>query len=275
MASRIPPLLEPYLSLPPETSLILLTSVLGASTNWLVLRFLHSILAPSEGNPDDDTKVVFVSFMRDLVFWKENGRRIGLDLDKLAARKKFAFVDGLSGLFLPKQAADSRVAPPQTILKSPELQNVASQILGGISQIKAAASGKVLLVLDQLDLLLATAGDKSDVVALGEMLLELRESVHATVMTVSADYPLVSEQRTSLESNHAEFLMGIAHQADSIMSLRLLDTGTARDVSGVIRVTQGSHAVSESDGSSKRTEEKEVLYFVGGDGGVKVFERGQ
>lgn len=80
MSSRIPPLLEPYLSLPPEASLILLTSVLGASTNWLVLRFLHSILIGPEVTPEigfeDEPKVLLVSFMRDLVFWKENARRL-------------------------------------------------------------------------------------------------------------------------------------------------------------------------------------------------------
>ena len=81
MASRIPPLLEPYLSLPQETSLILLTNVLGASTNWLVLRYLHTALMPSSGpNPDgsmgNDTGVVLVSFLRDLSFWREGGRRL-------------------------------------------------------------------------------------------------------------------------------------------------------------------------------------------------------
>lgn len=80
MSSRIPPLLEPYLVLPPEASLILLTSVLGASTNWLVLRFLHSALAGLEISSDlsseDESKVLLVSFMRDLAFWKENARRL-------------------------------------------------------------------------------------------------------------------------------------------------------------------------------------------------------
>ena len=50
------------------------------------------------------------------------------------------------------------------------------------------------------------------------------------------------------------------------MGLRLLDTGTASDISGVLRITRGS----EGD----EVEEKEVLYFVGGDWGVSVFERG-
>ena len=80
MSARIPPLLEPYLTLPPEASLILLTNVLGASSNWLVLRFLYSVLQNPAAAPElpsgGDTKVLLVSFMRDLSFWKENARRL-------------------------------------------------------------------------------------------------------------------------------------------------------------------------------------------------------
>lgn len=80
MSLRIPPLLEPYISLPPEASLILLTSVLGASSNWLVLRFLYSTLqsqnASSEPPLLGEKKVLLVSFIRDLGFWKDNGRRL-------------------------------------------------------------------------------------------------------------------------------------------------------------------------------------------------------
>jgi elongator complex protein 6 len=80
MSSRIPPILEPYLALPPEASLILITSVLGASSNWLVLRFLHTALIspdpPSEIQGEDEAKVVLVSFMRDFTFWKENAKRL-------------------------------------------------------------------------------------------------------------------------------------------------------------------------------------------------------
>ena len=67
----------------------------------------------------------------------------------------------------------------------------------------------------------------------------------------------------------------MAHQADFIMSLRLLDSGTARDVSGVIRITVGDEANDTGRSDEKRIEEKELLFFVGGDGGVRVFERGQ
>jgi elongator complex protein 6 len=94
-------------------------------------------------------------------------------------------------------------------------------------------------------------------------------------LTLSADSPLVSVQQTPLETDHAAFLLGMAHQADLIMSLRLLDSGTARDVSGVVRITAGNQTGEMDQGTQQRVEEKELLYFVGGDGGVKVFERGQ
>lgn len=78
MSSRLPPLLEPYLALPPEASLILLTNVLGATSNWLILRFLYSALNAKRDQNEGagETKVVFVSFLRDLAFWKESGKRL-------------------------------------------------------------------------------------------------------------------------------------------------------------------------------------------------------
>jgi elongator complex protein 6 len=57
------------------------------------------------------------------------------------------------------------------------------------------------------------------------------------------------------------------------MGLRLLDTGTARDVSGVLRIGIGEDLDQED--TETALEGRELLYFVGGDGGVKVFERGQ
>ncbi len=80
-------------------------------------------------------------------------------------------------------------------------------------------------------------------------------------------------QHTPLEINHAAFLLSVAHQADLVMSLRLLDTGTARDVSGVIRISVGEGI--DQDEVDAKLQGRELLYFVGGDGAVKVFERGQ
>ena len=108
-----------------------------------------------------------------------------------------------------------------------------------------------------------------------ERLMTLLKHLHATIITISADYPLVAAHQTPLETDHAALLLSLAHQADFIMSLRLLDSGTARDVSGVIRVTIGDQATNGEQDIQKSMEETELLYFVGGDGGVRVFERGE
>lgn len=88
-------------------------------------------------------------------------------------------------------------------------------------------------------------------------------------MTLSADEPLVAGQTTTLEKDQAALVLSAAHEAEMVLSLRLLDTGTAKDVSGVVRITRGGAE------SSQPVEEKEYLYYVGGDGGVRIVERGQ
>ena len=95
------------------------------------------------------------------------------------------------------------------------------------------------------------------------------------MITISADQPLVEARQTPLETDHSAFLLNLAHQADLTMSLRLLDSGTARDVSGVMRITVGEQASVAREDVQKVLEERDLLYFVGGDGGVRVFERGQ
>ncbi len=54
------------------------------------------------------------------------------------------------------------------------------------------------------------------------------------------------------------------------MGLRLLDTGAARDVSGVCRISVNQ----DDDDDGPKLDDKELLYFVGADSSVRVFERG-
>ena len=72
-----------------------------------------------------------------------------------------------------------------------------------------------------------------------------------------------------LEETHTSFVMSLAHQARSIISVRGLDTGVAKDVSGVVRISKGGELADQGD-----AEVKECLYYVSSDGGVNVFERG-
>ncbi|KAK8099386.1 uncharacterized protein PG998_012627 [Apiospora kogelbergensis] len=290
MASRTPPLLEPYLGLPPEASLIVLTGVLGASTNWLVQRYLCRFLATTaadrnaqrtavgeEGdssNPDDgdSASVVLVSFLRDYAFWKEGAGRIGVDLDASSKKGKFVFVDGLSKLFSGGPSAHGVSSPADAsgkVLSNSTLHELRKQLAEAVTQLRQQSqSSKIVLILDSPDLLLAATGKTMTGAALQDLLLDIREEVHSSIVTLAADEPLLSAQTTTLEKEHAAFAISFAHAADMIISLRMLDTGTAKDVSGVLRVTQRS-------ASANAGEDRELLYFIAGDGGVRVFERGQ
>ena len=168
-------------------------------------------------------------------------------------------------------------------MKRPSLEHIKTEIELAIQDV-AASSTKPVLVIDQIDLLLAATGDDVTGILLQKLLLDLREvqhslhelptwadniqKTHATILALAADEPLIHPQTTTLEREHAALILSLAHEAELVMSLRMLDTGRANDVSGVIRITPGgSH--SESD-----VEEHEYLYLVGGDGAVKVFARG-
>ncbi len=195
MASRIPPLLQPYLCLPPETSLILLTGILGSTTNWLVQRHLYSLLSPlsivaptDEGSgladaSSGDVNVVFVSFLRDYTFWKEGLRRLGVDLDASTRKGRFEYVDGLESLFQPlPHAHGSKPAASSTLgrrgLSTPTVDGLRKELEDAISQLKARSTDsrpRTVLIIDQLDLLLAAVGNGLSSQALHEMLLDVRE----------------------------------------------------------------------------------------------------
>ena len=100
------------------------------------------------------------------------------------------------------------------------------------------------------------------------------QKVPSTIISASADYPLMQAQRSPLELDHAALVMGLAHEASTIWAVRELDTGSARDVSGVLRITRGPATDMIESAAGSDVEEKELLYFVAADSGVRVFERG-
>ncbi|KAI0805079.1 hypothetical protein GGR55DRAFT_297156 [Xylaria sp. FL0064] len=294
MASRIPPLLEPYLHLPHETSLILLSGVLGSSTNWLVHRYLYSLLSSqslsssyssSSSRRQDEpleetgaepqqqqrhTSVVFLSFLRDYTFWRDGCKRLGLDLDVASKKGSFVFVDGLTELFAPP--LPERELGRERVLQAATTENLRRVLEEAVAHAQASRPGtQTVLVIDQLDVLLATAGDVMSGQDLRGTILRLREKVHSCIVTVSADEPLIAAQGTPLEKEHASLALSLAHDAHLIVSLRILETGTAKDVSGVLRVTPGG----DQEIADTPVEDRELLYFIGGDGSVRVFERGQ
>ncbi|KAJ5334861.1 hypothetical protein N7452_007264 [Penicillium brevicompactum] len=338
----LPPLLAPYVSSLPDSSLTLVSSILGATSNWLVLRFLHAALSSQsastfgadESQNGIKKKVVLVSFMRSYEFWKTEAKRLGLDLARLADKHEFAFVDGLSELFYAPQAtaapmsspggpagnprttlpmrsapgaAPGRVPQARAPVANPAGNPVTKQTESGIAK-KLHFTGRglasldameqdiasvieqqkaqmeegdeLVLILDQPDLLLATTGPSMGIGAteMAEWITGLQQHAHATILTLATDAPLIhnaassgEQLATPIETEHAALAIGLAHRARSVMQLRTLETGAAKDVSGVLRISRGG-GLSTSDDN---LEEREALYYIQRDGGVTVFGRGE
>ncbi|TQS37310.1 hypothetical protein Golomagni_02220 [Golovinomyces magnicellulatus] len=281
--TKVPLQLEQYLELPSTpSSLTLYTSTLGAVSNWLVLRLLYQTLVTRES-----ATVILVSFLRDGTFWHEAAQRIGLDLSRMQQMNHYRFVDGLSALFLNDMMRKNSGA--LHTLCSSGIEQVNEDIRAVIKEINEGnQERKTLLVLDGVDFLLA-AGDNCSSVKMEDMILDLREvcssipqkidlveklmsdqEAYATVLVLSADLPLVASLKNPLECEHAAFLLSMAHQSELIMSLRTLDTGTAIDVSGELRIT-----CKPIDFGQTKREDKEFLYFVGGKSSLELFERGE
>jgi elongator complex protein 6 len=154
------------------------------------------------------------------------------------------------------------------------LSSVEKKITAALTQAQASnTSSKVLLILDYPSLLLATTASLTST-ALSTLILTLRShpAVHSTLLTTPADGPFLSATQpdanaapTPIESESAAFTVQQVHCARSVMSVRELGTGAARDVSGVLRVTKGGKV-------DEAIKEWEGLYLVGRDGGVKIVE---
>lgn len=64
----------------------------------------------------------------------------------------------------------------EKVLSSPKLESVFGEVQKAIHGLREGSPGsKVVLVVDQLDLLLATGGEEVGAVGLGELLMGLRE----------------------------------------------------------------------------------------------------
>lgn len=349
-SSRIPSLLQPHTHLPKDDSILLLTSTLGASANWLIIRFLCEALNPDRsthqradggtlGEGNEDVAVILVSWMRDWDFWRSEARKGGgLDLERLRSEKKLAFVDGLSNLFLPKAAdtvksnsavptggssqpsqsvglpasrtpntilpgrgpptripAPTPTAMPPTVAKpevnarssghfvieTPEISAFQRSVENAIRHIQSTMPRKkALLVLDTPSLLLASYPNITPSI-LSTTVLQLHNLASHVLVHVPADDALLtlSTSPQPLELDAHNFLVKTAHMSTRILSCRVLDTGVAKDVSGVLRVTENTAGpmLDLEQGAEVNAESKhgrELLYLVKGDGSVKMFERG-
>lgn len=169
----------------------------------------------------------------------------------------------------------------QFFITSPELGEVQRTVENAIRQIQSAApQRKVILVLDTPSFLLAS-NPQITPASLCAAMLHLHTLTSHMLVHVPADDALLSLSTLPqpLEVDAHNFLVKVAHMSSRILSCRVLDTGLAKDVSGVLRVTENKIGLdlalpSDDERNAEETQGRELLYLVKGDGSVKMFERG-
>jgi elongator complex protein 6 len=175
-------------------------------------------------------------------------------------------------------------------LKSLDLAHLETIITTALSSLSfnqttmSTMQRKTLILFDNPDIILALDPTVTPSAFISLVLtLHHLPNVSHILTHMQADNPLLnlSAPPQLLEIAHHNLLVKVAHMSERIMGVRVLDTGVARDVSGVIRITEQKmnwQNLGSEDGVGKGQEEsgrgKEFLYQVKGDGSVKVFERG-
>ena len=168
MPSRppLPPLLSRYTD-QPSGSLTLLTSTLGATASWIVLRFVFAALqtpgytSSNDGSTADgrsgETRVVLVSWLRDINFWKDGGRKLNINYQKVHIID--ALTRGMgSGLSVLAKVEETIMQAIHDAAKGTQREE------------------RVLLVLDGLDLMLASTS--CPISKALEMIGDFREVYH-------------------------------------------------------------------------------------------------
>lgn len=203
--------------------------------------------------------------------------RKGLDLPLLAQGGHFVYIDGL-----PVAGAEKSSPFPVVPLKSLDLESLSAAIDHALQTLKSAPAARIghpqspLVVIDGLDFMLASQPDL-DAMRLQQFLPRTLSSASSLVISCNADVPLLhnrDETATPLEREHAALITIMAHQAHFVLQLRGLDTGAARDVTGVLRISPGG-TYEDDQGQDSAPAEGEWLYQCKGDGSVRVWSRGE
>jgi len=200
----------------------------------------------------------------------------GLDMQGLISAKRLLYINGIGG---HAANGDITAAGFMIDLVSTKAEDIESTIRSAIvhrpSSISDEPGTKTTLIIDGIDFLLASQQSITALI-LSQLLTNLRKYADQMILGCSADGPLLHNaiaSATPLEMEHLAFVTIMAHQSHTTMQLRSLDTGAAKDVSGVLRISRGGLYESTEDIDSG--SEYEWLYQVKGDGGVRLWSRGE
>ena len=195
----------------------------------------------------------------------------------MAKSQKFVYVDGVAS---NDDSENDAAELPFVRLPHLNLDRLGGVITNVIQSSIGAASGRLhehtTVIIDGIDFLMATQPMETSI-TVQQTLLKLGAQVEHLVISCNADSPLMHHRDglgTPLEKHNGSLVVSLAHSADLMFQLRNLNTGAAKDVTGILRVSHsGNYETLPRLAAS--TPDCEWLYHWKGDGSVRLWTRGE
>ncbi|KAG5513344.1 hypothetical protein PMAC_001407 [Pneumocystis sp. 'macacae'] len=260
--------------LPPKGTLVAVTSTVYVSPTFIIHHFIRTSI-------QNNRAVVLVSFVNDFQELVFLSKKWGFDFASKTSSEKLVYVDGLTRLYghLPDNEFRKYGIFPVirvNLLGESNLDDIFSAIQSGIDQVSSLGE-MPSLILWGADFLVA-----SEILTPPDI-LSMISMVHHCIVTFNVDFAFLSPKKrlSELEVNYSIFVHAIIYQSHSIISLRQLPSGRAKEVTGIIRLSRGSgyyatqEDIEECVSGIKESESTqfEMLYWVH-DLGVRVFPKG-
>lgn len=163
-------------------------------------------------------------------------------------------------------------------VKSNKLSDVRAAIELALQMATTASSQqRTTIIIDSIDFALAQEPEM-DPFKLQQFLASIRSPIVSLILSCNADTPLLYtdvEAATTLEKHQRGFLASMAHQSCWVFQIRGLDTGIAKDVTGVLRVSHGGSDELTSRETSNQLSDREWLYRLKSDASISIWLRGE
>ncbi len=276
--------------------LSLITSIEGVNPSWLINTLIESIIYDSCSlnrglRKNDELKlshktrgipIIIISFINDFNYFKKNLIKFGIDLDKLNG--KIIIIDCLTNLFMKIDNDGIRGNGIQNNYKPGPFQDIDDlfkQLYTIISKLTPTSSNsnnnKPAIILEAPDILLSSNLFNSK--QLLKLMFSLQKVSSSLYVSLNIDEELIDidkhPEQTSIEFQQYDFLVHMIHRASLIIGLKPLETGRAKDVTGILRISRGTVPLSidENDEKINEIQEREYFYLVNGDAQVQLFFR--
>lgn len=194
-----------------------------------------------------------------------------MDIKQVTATKKLVYIDGLTSSHDLKSTLPDHIALKSVTL--PDLEAAISQA----EQVFHTSTSRedTTIVIDGIDALIAMSLSLNAVQVLAYV-TDLQSRVRNLIVTCSADSALlhnIEPGSTPLEVENSTLVRSLAYQSNWVFACRPLETGAARDVSGIIRVSRGGADSGNDEEDDSLLQDGEWLYQVKGDGSVRAWTR--